>query len=353
MFHSRSRIAFVLVLGVALAVSAAAAPASRAAASVARSDVQPVQLSLKAVGQSSPYFSLTLTPGQTVSLEVELGNHAARSMSVRTYAADAYSIVNGGFGVKGRDSRPTGTTGWVSYPTKVLELPAGEASIRTFSVTVPAGTMPGQYLAGLVLENDVPVKGSGSVALDQLVRQALAISIQVPGPLNPAFRLDSASHHFVAGHSVVGERVANSGNAHLRPSGRVIIRDSSGRTVSEAPIAMGSLYSHDTTEVRSTLAGLLQPGEYTATVTLTDPETKTTATGKDLPFTVITSSTATSQGARQGELPQILQTDGTSAVLYIAIAALAVALAGTVTVLIVWRRRARTRQTADSERLSH
>jgi hypothetical protein len=116
---------------------------------------------------------------------------------------------------------------------------------------------------------------------------------------------------------------------------------------------MGSLYAHDTTEVRSTLAGLLNPGEYTATVTLTDPDTKTAATGRDLPFTVSASSTAASQGARQGELPQILQGDGTSAVLYIAIAALAAALAATVTVLIVWRRRARRRQTVDSERLSY
>jgi hypothetical protein len=231
----------------------------------------------------------------------------------------------------------------------VLELPAGEASIRTFSVAVPVGTAPGQYITGLVLENDVPVRGSGSVALDQLIRQALAVSIQVPGPLNPAFRLDSANHRFVAGHSVVGVRVANSGNAHLRPSGSLTIRDSSGRAVSEAPIAMGSLYAHNTSEVRSTLAGLLNPGEYTATVTLTDPETKTAAAGKDLPFTVSASSTATSQGAQQGELPQILQGDGTSAPLYIAIAALAVALAATVTVLVVWRRRARTRRTVDPE----
>ncbi|MDQ0823626.1 hypothetical protein QFZ79_001371 [Arthrobacter sp. V4I6] len=155
---------------------------------------QQVNLSLKPVGQPGSYFSLSMAPGQSRQLKAELGNHGAAAIAARTYAADAYTLINGGVGAKDRDSTPTGATAWLSYPTEVLQLPAGQASVRTFTLTVPAGAAPGDYVSGLVLENDVPIQGSGSVALNQIVRQVIAVAIHVSGPLQPALDLGAASH---------------------------------------------------------------------------------------------------------------------------------------------------------------
>jgi hypothetical protein len=95
----------LLVLGCAIA--ALAGPLTAAAADDGK---QPVNLSLKPVDQPGSYFSLTIDPGQSRQLKVELGNHGAEAIAARTYAADAYSLIGGGFGAKDRDSTPTGTT---------------------------------------------------------------------------------------------------------------------------------------------------------------------------------------------------------------------------------------------------
>ena len=331
----RIRIGRVL-LAVGFLLAALMAPAAAAVAD----DLQQVKLSLKPVDQTGSYFALTMDPGQSRQLKVELGNHGTSAIAARTYAADVYSIINGGFGAKDRDSTPTGTTSWLSYPGQVLQLPAGQASIRSFTVTVPPGTAPGEYVSSLILENDAPLQGSGSVALNQIVRQAIAVSIRVPGPLQPAFGFGQAEHKITAEHSVVDIGITNTGNANLKPAGNLSIRDHNGKTVAQAPVTMDSVYAHSDTKVETTLGGKLQPGNYTASITLTDPTTKTTATGTDLPFTVADTPLATTGNTAQaGQLPQILQDAGTGTTPYLIGAALLAVLAVLAALFLLRRNR--------------
>ncbi|MDJ0315017.1 DUF916 domain-containing protein [Arthrobacter sp. H35-D1] len=330
---------FLLVLGCLLA--ALMVPVASAVAD----DHQQVKLSLEPVDQAGAYFALTMDPGQSRELKVELGNHGTGPIAARTYAADAYSIINGGFGAKGREGTPTGTTTWLSYPEQVLDLAAGQASIRSFTLTVPPGTAPGYYLSSLILENDVPIQGTGSVSLNQIVRHALAVSIQVPGPLQPAFGFGQAGHKISAEHSVVDIGIANTGNTNLKPAGNLTITDDNGKTVSQAPITMGSFYAHSDTKVETILDGILQPGDYTVSITLTDAGTKTTATGTDLPFTVAKPQANTDNKAQPRPLPQIIQDAGTGITPYLIAALLLVVLA----VLFLLVRRNRRLRPRDGE----
>lgn len=327
--------AFLFFFSAAIAVLGAAQPAS--AAVTASPDVK---LSLKPVGQPGAYFALTMQPGQRLDLQTELGNHGTGPIEVLTYAADAYTIINGGYGARERDSQPTGTTTWLTYPREVLQLPAGQSKPRDFSLTVPAGTAPGQYLTSLILENNVPVKGSGTVALDQIVRQVVAVSITVPGPLQPGFNFGPASHKITAGKSVVDIDITNTGNANIKPVGSFTIRDSTGKTVSQAPITMDSFYAHTATKVETTLGGQLQPGNYTITVKLTDGATQTTATGENLAFSVAAAEAHNSTAGQENQLPQILQGTGSALPLYVGAALL---LATLLTVALLGIRSARRR----------
>ncbi|MCU1568603.1 MAG: hypothetical protein JWQ56_3540 [Pseudarthrobacter sp.] len=308
--------AVLFIFAAAFSVLAAPQPASAAGTP------PPVKLSLKPVGQPGAYFALTMQSGQRLNLQAELGNYGTGLVEARSYAADAYTIVNGGFGARERDSRPSGTTTWLTYPTAVLQLPAGQSKLRAFSVAVPAGTAAGQYLTSLVLENNIPVKGSGTVALNQIIRQVIAVSITVPGPLHPGFSFGSASHKVTAGKSVVDIDIANSGNANIKPAGEFTIRDSAGKTVSQAALAMESFYAHTETQVETTLGGQLQPGNYTVTVKLTDRTTKATATAENLPFTVAAPDATNSTATQENQLPQILQGSGPGLLLYVGAAAL-------------------------------
>jgi hypothetical protein len=229
-----------------------------------------VKLALRPVGQAGPYFDLTMRPGETRSLDVEISNVGESAISARTYASDVYTIINGGFGGRLHDEAQTGTTRWLDYSTDVLELQAGEGIARPFSVAVPADAAPGEYVTSLVLENDRPVGSGGSVVFNQIVRQAVAVVVTVPGRRSPALVIGNSTHKVVAGMSIVAVAVANTGNVRLKPVVGFTLFDAAGARVSQASVQMDTFYARTETFVEVPLAVLLHPGTYTVRLSLDD-----------------------------------------------------------------------------------
>jgi hypothetical protein len=227
-----------------------------------------VRLALTPVGQAGSFFDLTMVPGETRSLEIDIGNAGTAELAARTYAADVYTIINGGFGARLRDDPQTDTTRWLSYPTQVLRLAAGAGIRRTFGVAVPAHAAPGEYITSLVLENDQPIRGSGAVGLNQVVRQAVAVVVTVPGPRSPGLAIGRASHKAVAGRSVVSIGVENTGNVRLKPLVTFALLDTTGTEISHSTIRMDTFYAHTRTFIEMQLAELLLPGTYTVRLRL-------------------------------------------------------------------------------------
>lgn len=171
-----------------------------------------------------------------------------------------YTIINGGFGAGLRGGAPAGTTTWLEYPSQVLTLKPGSANARTFAVTVPPATAPVEYITSVVLENNAPIKGrggKGSVALDQVLRQAVAVAVRVPGPLHPGLAIGVASHKVAAERSVVAVEVVNTGNRRLTPISEIVLHDKAGTVVNRASVPMGSFYAGTHTKVEVTLATTL------------------------------------------------------------------------------------------------
>jgi hypothetical protein len=237
---------------------------------IALADNGTVRLALRPVGQSGSFFDLTMLPGESRSLEVDISNSGDAAVVARTYAADAYTIINGGFGARLRDDPQTDTTRWLDYSSDVLQLAVGAGVRRSFAVTVPADSAPGEYIASLVLENDRPLPGNGAVALNQVVRQAVAVVVTVPGQRSPALAIGLASHKVVAGRSVVSVAVENIGNIRLKPRVKFALVDASGTPVSESTMPMDTFYAHTNTFIEMPLSALLLPGSYTVRLTLDD-----------------------------------------------------------------------------------
>ena len=100
------------------------------------------------------------------------------------------------------------------------------------------------------------------MAVDQVVRQAIAVAITVHGPTAPALEINEAHHALAAGNSVVAVRVANTGNFRLQPTGEVVVTDSEGREASQTTVAMDSVYAGTVTNVEAPQQRLLGPGRY-------------------------------------------------------------------------------------------
>ena len=69
----------------------------------------PIKLSLTPIGTTGSNFVVTMQPGENRSLAVKVGNAGAEPIVARTFAADAYSMVNGGFAVR-LEGEPSGGT---------------------------------------------------------------------------------------------------------------------------------------------------------------------------------------------------------------------------------------------------
>jgi uncharacterized membrane protein len=246
----------------------------------------PVKLGIAPVDANGSYFDLTMEPGEQRELTVRLTNFGDHDARAQTYAADAYTLVNGGFGAKLADELTSGATTWLDYPSEVLQLKAGAAVDRQFTVSVPADAAPGEHLTSLVVQNADPIKGSGSVAINQVNRQALAVLITVPGPVTAKLRATSATYKLAPTAASVLVAITNDGNVRLKPAGEVVIATETGAEVARAKIAMGSVYAGTDTEIEVALSQPLPSGDYVVTVALSDAKTKLVVKADALPMTV-------------------------------------------------------------------
>jgi hypothetical protein len=309
----------------------------------------PIKLALLPIDQPGSFFDLTMAPGDHRTLEVEIANDGVASLAVRTYAADVYTIVNGGFGGRLRDQPETGATRWLTYPQTVITLAAGQRGRRSFTVAVPPATAPGEYIASLVLENDQPLPGEGTVALDQVVRQAVAVVVTVPGERSPALAIGSATHQVVNGLSVIDVAIDNIGNIRLAPVASFTLLDTTGALVSHTTLPMGTFYAGTSTSIEVPLAALLQPGTYTVRLALADAAQDARAEA-EVPLVIAGPATTV---APAGSVPGLVgvNQDGADALALLPwiLAGVAVLLAGVLAVVVLALGRRSRRRPADQE----
>lgn len=242
------------------------------AASVAVAGATP-RLGLTPVGQPGAYFALTLVPGEHRQIEVEAANFGPESTLARTYAANVYSIVNGGFGAGLYGQDAIGTTTWLDYPTQEITL-APQGALRVpFTVNVPVGTPPGEYITALVIESTEPLQGNGPLTLNQVNRSAIAVAIDVPGPRQPSVVIGLVSHKSAGGQSILSFEVDNPGKVHLRPAGAFQLLEAGGSQIEARAVVMDALYAGTRTLLEAPLADALPPGDYCAELSLTDSAT--------------------------------------------------------------------------------
>lgn len=305
------------------------------------------RLGLTPVGHDGAYFQLTLDPGDRRSLRVEAANFGDSEVDARTYVADVYSIVNGGFGADLFGSPPRGPSLWLEYPAQQAKLGPQDAIVLDFDVTVPAGTPPGEYVTSLVIENVEPHRGTGSVAIDQVNRNAIAVAIEVPGAERAELQIGAVHHQVTAGFSVVTFEIDNPGNRHLRPAGEFRLFDAAGRELAAAPRSMDSVYAGTSTLLEAPMAELLPAGDYCAELRLTDAETGATDATECLAFSVGASPAPVGDAAAPpaGSIPLRLPSTDLliGAMPWIAIGLVTLLLGGLAFLLLARRRRRRRR----------
>lgn len=268
-----ARIGLLLILLLPLLVFESASASTPEAGSTPAHDPGPNFVFHPKGEMDGAYFTIEAQPGTTHTLTAYMGNVADEPVTLRTYSGDAYSLVNGGFGVREEGEPVTEVGTWLDWPAETVTFGPGEGAEQSFTVSVPEGVAPGEYIAGLVVQTAEPVAIEGSDIFDQMMRRSVAVFVIVPGDTTaglslgePDVEIDTSTRRLVL-------PIENTGNVLLKPAGELVITTTDGSEVLRHPIAMGSVYAGHETTLEIGLPPMIPAGEYDVALALGDEAT--------------------------------------------------------------------------------
>lgn len=215
------------------------------------------------------YFVHSLAPGGSLSDEAMVMNSGDVPVTLKLYAADAVTAIEGGTAFANEGEEKNGVASWLALPVSELTLEPGEERVVPFTISVPADASPGQHVAGLVLEaapsGEAPLSGEGEVqfAVKVVRRAGVAVLIDVPGPHVAGLEISGAGlrQQDDQGATFV-VAVRNTGNIFVRGEGSLVIKDRQGTELASIPLKMDTVLPGDATTFQVTHPVRLADGDY-------------------------------------------------------------------------------------------
>jgi hypothetical protein len=265
----------VLALLVALALGLLAWPRIAQAEGKISFGIRPTKAH-EGIPESFSYFIHTLTPGAHTSDAALVINKGEVPITLKLYAADAVTAVNGGTAFAAEGEEKNGVAHWLSPSVGKLSLQAGEERVVPFTIKVPPDASPGQHVAGLVLEAVADSAGSadGSAQTQLMVnvvrRAGVAVLIDVPGPHVAGLEVTGICLRQQNGDdgAIFEYAVRNTGNVYVRGQGSLAIVVSGGMKLASIPIEMDAVLAGDATHFQVPHPALLPDGSYVLSVSL-------------------------------------------------------------------------------------
>jgi hypothetical protein len=178
------------------------------------------------------YFVYPLAPGATRSGSVIVSNVGTKTGVVHLFTSDATTGPTSGT-VYRTGRAPTGPGAWVELARSGLTLAPGASTTVGFTVHVPAGARPGQWVAGIAAESPQTssTRSTGKQRSVQIRVRSLtivAVQVNVPGAVRQGFRIGTVHAGGSNGYQQVFVGFRNTGNVLSRPHGTVIVTRTDG-----------------------------------------------------------------------------------------------------------------------------
>lgn len=223
------------------------------------------------------WFEVTGEAGNSVTLTAGILNSGDIPASLQTYATNAFNPPNGGFQASPEDEAPTGATLWIDYPTTTFDMQPGDEMKVAFTLTVPSGTPPGEYVTALAVQTADALEIPGSSTFRQILRNTVSVEITVPGQMTSGFELGVPAVLASDATLLVEIPVINTGTARIRPQGDLVLTSIDGNEASRTHVEMGSVYGGNTSSILIPLLEQMPTGDYVLNLSLTDEASGATA----------------------------------------------------------------------------
>ena len=171
-------------------------------------------------GQPRPYFTLSIAPGQSAHDTAVITNRGSNTITLKLSPSTGITAVNSGSTYSGSFKPCTGTGCWISGLPSTVTLAPNASQTMVFTVTVPKGSTPGQYLAGITAEPKVPpppiiVGSNGSASAKATIVEQVSVGVAVnvgdPSQFTSELRIVTVTAAAVASMSATGRPHAQRG----------------------------------------------------------------------------------------------------------------------------------------------
>jgi len=238
---------------------------------IVRAEDTPVTL-----GISPAISDIQIGRGQTLRREITIDNKAATPVAVRVYAENFEAVgPYGAVSFNTDNTKQYSASSWLKLGNQNLVLNPHERQTLTFSISTPADAEPGGHYAAIFFEPVAAISStnSSSIGISQRVGALLFITVggnnteqgSVLGAqtsskctgLQCSFKTDTWREWGPVPFSFSFE---NTGNVHMKVSGKITITDMFGRIMAEVPVdektvLPGSSRAFEATWLREVLFG--------------------------------------------------------------------------------------------------
>ena len=306
------------------------------------------EISMKALDTERGFFDVIAEPGDRLVMNFEITNSGEADGVADLFAADAYTLVNGGFGARKIDEDRTGVTEWLNFTSERFELEADSMVTQTVTMDVPDDVQPGEHLTSLVIQDPEPSSISSqdsNIQLNQLSRHAIAILVTIPGSESPELAIGEAEHKQTGHSSSAMVQVSNPGTSRVRPTtGEFLLETEDGFEMFRQAVSMPIIYAGHETHVQVGFGEQLDHGDYFISLHLADEDQGVSASVERIGFHVPEPETIEAEdGGLAGLIqPPRMPGDGGSGSWWTLLGIIAgVALLAAIIGVLIGRRRSR------------
>ncbi|MGW2280256.1 WxL protein peptidoglycan domain-containing protein [Streptomyces sp. NPDC001770] len=177
-------------------------------------------------GADRSSFGYSVNPGGKTKDAMVVANHGTTALTLAVYTADGFTTGKGQLDLLTRDKKSRSVGAWVRAAHETVTVAPGRSAEVPFTVAVPAGATPGDYVGGILTSLKQP-DGAEGIAVDR--RLGIRIKLRVSGALRPALAVEDVhvsydgSAGFAQGDATVTYSLHNTGNAVLSGTQKVAV----------------------------------------------------------------------------------------------------------------------------------
>jgi hypothetical protein len=180
-------------------------------------------------GRVAPYFMLTMAAGESVTDTALLSNERQAAETLKLSRATGVTAANGGSAFNREFQACSGTGCWVGGLASEVTLPAASVEEFPFTVRVPAGTPPGQYLAGLSMEAATPPpsvrvgsngKATARAIIIERVTVGVAVTVGELSRMTTRLRIPDVTGEAIGPTARLNMELANTGQTFAHGTGK-------------------------------------------------------------------------------------------------------------------------------------